>query len=79
MIYGADGQPLSRENPFKQKTLDEMEPLTQEELDHLYSVCQDLIDKKVPPTVPVPVLTEGLIRLVKTVKHYAEMAASGEE
>jgi hypothetical protein len=51
MIYGADGQPLSRENPFKQQTLDEMEPLSQEELDHLYSVCQNLIDQKVPPTV----------------------------
>lgn len=79
MIYGADGQPLSRENPFKQKTLDEMEPLTQEELDHLYSVCQNLIDQKVPPTVPAAVPTEGFIRLVKTVKHYAEMAASSEE
>jgi hypothetical protein len=79
MIYGPDGQPLSRENPFKQKTLDEMPVLSQEEMEHLYGVCQSLIDQKVPPTLPAAVPTEGLIRLVKTLKHYADIVNSSEE
>ena len=78
MLYASDGTPLSRENPFKQKKLDDFEPMTQEELEHLYTVCQGLIDQNIPPSVPAAVPTEGLIRLVKTVKMLSESAA-GEE
>ena len=66
-IFGADGQVLTADNPFKQMTLEDYDPMSQPEMDHLYKICDGLIEQKVPPSVPAAVPTEGLIRLVRTV------------
>jgi hypothetical protein len=66
-IFGADGQVLSSDNPFKQKKLEDYDPMSQAEMDHLYKICDGLIEQQVPPSVPAAVPTEGLIRLVRTV------------
>lgn len=66
-IYGADGNVLTRQNPFDQKKLEDFEPMGQEEMDHLYKICDGLIEQNIPPSVPAAVPTEGLIRLVRTV------------